>query len=288
MKTTNQPKLTQCPHCQSVFDLSEEEIQLALGAVRCGECMKIFNANYHLVEPLNNKTNPEQNSRSTSHSVTANPTIQDNSIPTLQEHPSSSDLQTQTDIQPEIDLHPEDELYPEIELETELVTSTTTESTESFQITTAFEDENEDEIENEEAEVPASGKPHKKPIIAGLFFVLIAVLVGGWWVANSTPPSHYNFTEVRLSPASDPKKMEIHFKLTNTSQQKMALPSLNIQLLNLSSQPISSEIIANSELKSTLNVLEAGSSELVTVSVNRPSTFVQSARIQEYLEDTKL
>jgi len=82
--------------------------------------------------------------------------------------------------------------------------------------------------------------------------------------------------------------MDVHFKLTNTSQQKLALPSLNIQLLNLSSQPISSEIITSNNLATNFRELEAGASQAITVSVNRPSTFVQSALIQAHLEDAKL
>jgi predicted Zn finger-like uncharacterized protein len=35
---------TSCPHCQSRFRVSEQQIQLAMGQVQCGECGKIFDA----------------------------------------------------------------------------------------------------------------------------------------------------------------------------------------------------------------------------------------------------
>ncbi|MFT5987175.1 MAG: putative Zn finger-like uncharacterized protein [Marinobacter psychrophilus] len=35
---------TQCPHCQTRFRVTEEQLEVAKGRVRCGSCMKIFNA----------------------------------------------------------------------------------------------------------------------------------------------------------------------------------------------------------------------------------------------------
>jgi len=35
---------TSCPHCASRFRVSEDQIQLAMGQVQCGECGKIFDA----------------------------------------------------------------------------------------------------------------------------------------------------------------------------------------------------------------------------------------------------
>lgn len=41
-------KLTRCPHCETLFEVSLNELQTAEGAVRCGQCLRIFNATYHL------------------------------------------------------------------------------------------------------------------------------------------------------------------------------------------------------------------------------------------------
>jgi len=35
---------TQCPHCQTRFRVTEEQLEVAKGRVRCGSCMKIFDA----------------------------------------------------------------------------------------------------------------------------------------------------------------------------------------------------------------------------------------------------
>ena len=271
MNTTIPSKLTQCPHCQNVFDISDEEMQLALGAVRCGECMKIFNANYHLVDSSKGDTssvhNPSLENENKTDDLTDQP-IQSTNIPTLQEYPQTS--------LPTSQLTPEENDFTSIDslLKTDKA---------SF-----------DEVEQSNDNQPTDNtdkEPQKKltkPFIAGLFALVAAILVGSWIFTNSVTSNYYQFTEVRLSPSSDPKKVDIHFKLINTSQQNLALPNLTIQLLNLSSQPISSEIITSNELQTNLTELKAGASQALTVSVNRPSTFVQTALIQEYLEDSKL
>lgn len=41
-------KLTRCPHCETLFEVSLNELKTAEGAVRCGQCLRIFNATYHI------------------------------------------------------------------------------------------------------------------------------------------------------------------------------------------------------------------------------------------------
>lgn len=41
---------TQCPHCAAQFRLSDQHLKQAKGAVRCGSCMLVFQADQHLVE----------------------------------------------------------------------------------------------------------------------------------------------------------------------------------------------------------------------------------------------
>jgi len=40
--------ITQCPHCQVKFKLTESQLNAAKGSVRCGACLNIFNAKEHL------------------------------------------------------------------------------------------------------------------------------------------------------------------------------------------------------------------------------------------------
>ena len=42
---------TQCPNCQTRFRVTEEQLGIAKGKVRCGNCMKVFNAIEHQVIP---------------------------------------------------------------------------------------------------------------------------------------------------------------------------------------------------------------------------------------------
>ena len=41
---------TQCPHCGAQFRISEQHLAQAKGAVRCGSCLKVFQATDHLIE----------------------------------------------------------------------------------------------------------------------------------------------------------------------------------------------------------------------------------------------
>ncbi|TYC57244.1 DUF3426 domain-containing protein [Marinobacter sp. BW6] len=47
---------TQCPNCQTRFRVTEEQLGIAKGKVRCGNCMKVFNAIEHQVVPGGNKS----------------------------------------------------------------------------------------------------------------------------------------------------------------------------------------------------------------------------------------
>ncbi len=42
---------TQCPSCQTRFRVTEEQLGIAKGKVRCGNCMKVFNAVEHQIIP---------------------------------------------------------------------------------------------------------------------------------------------------------------------------------------------------------------------------------------------
>ena len=44
--------LTQCPHCNTRFRVSSEQLFAAQGAVRCGSCMQVFNARLFLEQDL--------------------------------------------------------------------------------------------------------------------------------------------------------------------------------------------------------------------------------------------
>lgn len=42
--------LTKCPHCNTTFRLTQAQLQIADGAVRCGACYRVFHANEHIVK----------------------------------------------------------------------------------------------------------------------------------------------------------------------------------------------------------------------------------------------
>jgi len=52
MSDTSNVTLTQCPHCDTVFQVSDEQLQVAQGRVRCGRCQGVFDALVHPYEQV--------------------------------------------------------------------------------------------------------------------------------------------------------------------------------------------------------------------------------------------
>src|SRR5690606_5689889 len=50
--------VTQCPHCRTSFRISRAQLGAAHGAVRCGACMRVFNAAQQLLVDQNRATKP--------------------------------------------------------------------------------------------------------------------------------------------------------------------------------------------------------------------------------------
>ncbi len=260
MNTTNSIQQAECPHCHSIFSISDEEIALALGAVRCGECMKIFNASYHLINVSTAIPISKEEKELQTRVLAANLANESNkntpplpplfsTIPTLQEPTEKVDF-----------------------------------------LSSATHDENLEVTETEEVEEEVEEtKQRTKPFIAGLFLLLITLFTAGWLFINQAPPIAYTFTDVRLMPSNgDSKKIDVYFKINNVTKQKLPLPNLTIQLLNLSAQPVSSEVIMAADLKPATTELAAAASHEIQASLERPTTFVQSAHIEVHLNKTKL
>src|SRR5690606_21319099 len=50
--------VTQCPHCRTSFRISRAQLGAAHGAVRCGACMRVFNAAQQLLVDQNRASQP--------------------------------------------------------------------------------------------------------------------------------------------------------------------------------------------------------------------------------------
>lgn len=48
----------QCPQCQTIFRVSDEQLSAAYGQVRCGQCLNIFDAREHSREDLRTRNTP--------------------------------------------------------------------------------------------------------------------------------------------------------------------------------------------------------------------------------------
>lgn len=53
-------QLTQCPHCKASFKVSDEQLSIANGRVRCGACLNIFDAIAYRISPTPVDTHDEE------------------------------------------------------------------------------------------------------------------------------------------------------------------------------------------------------------------------------------
>lgn len=305
LHTTNH--LARCPHCESTFEVSPEELDLALGAVRCGQCMKIFNANFHRVTP---PTSDQQSATEDEQPAFHDP------IPTLHEQyhepestaatPEAAEAMAAAEAVDEDWL--DDELLAfEAELETALVEPEDSPDTPKPPALAAYDPDTE-EINGEESdrldepaasdwvtETRAAPKPptrdqgaqlaslmnYKNHLIA--LAAVVLVTLGGlltWQLLPDSSSSPLEVSEVRISPASSPQLMQVHFQLTNLANEDLDLPAIQVELLNLSRQVIASQRVEASQVESEVDYLEAASRHHFSVEVERPSTYVQDARVQ--------
>ncbi|SFX66824.1 MJ0042-type zinc finger domain-containing protein [Marinospirillum alkaliphilum] len=302
MRVNDQVKQTRCPHCNSVFEVTEEEMQQAFGAVRCGDCMKIFNAAYHLINT------PHATPGTDEHDHTLDE--DQHGIPTLHEHPDSNnpldkmedavqapaipdaihtaDTLHTTDTQPPsntLDMHhPLDE-----SINSEYTSGLSTIETDEMPDTN-IRDFDPLVTDSRESGAPTAAAPEtstkqRRHLLIAVLLLLPLIGFGAYWLSGSQGSSNlgYVITEIRVAPASSPQKMQVHFQLGNAGNNPLPVPDLNIELLNLSLQPVASEVVVASDISRELTVLAPGSSHALQVSVNRPATFVQTARIHPVL-----
>lgn len=279
--------LARCPHCDSTFEVSNEELELAFGAVRCGECMKIFNANFHRIDPPHSVQKEDQEPET--------PANKD-PIPTLHEPYQQPDVEDEEDFQePEEEWLDEEMLAFEAELEVALSDPEETEDQFPAEIPEAEEPASDPSLDEELVTESRDPQPHKKAkkvrkqlqiqdyrkSLLALAAVLVASLasLGAWSLWSPQTSSHWVADEVRISPSTSPQKMEVHFQLSNQGRETYALPDLQVDLLNLSRQVIATQTVDAVDIKTDIQQIEAGGRQALHVEVERPSTFVQNARI---------
>lgn len=96
-------RTTKCPHCQTLFKVTDDQLKLYNGAVRCGVCQQIFNgANYLQAEqPASNNSRHPDKEISLPQAL---PPFADPAQPADEEEPSPAPASSLTDEEDEITL----------------------------------------------------------------------------------------------------------------------------------------------------------------------------------------
>ncbi len=76
------PTITQCPHCKTAFRVTQHQLNLASGNVRCGCCLSIFKAQHHwLTDPTSSSTEQDRNYAARLDATASQHTLQCNDDP---------------------------------------------------------------------------------------------------------------------------------------------------------------------------------------------------------------
>lgn len=135
----------------------------------------------------------------------------------------------------------------------------------------------------EQPSQPPAASKFKLFAVVGLIAVVISAALAFSWLKVQSKPS-FAFSDIHLAPAvNNPKKMQVNFTVQNLSAADLPLPTVTVQLLNLSSQVISQEQVPANQLSSSSAEIKARASQSLSLLVERPSTFVQEARIHAEL-----
>lgn len=262
-------QVTTCPHCATRFVIQSEELEEAFGAVRCGQCMKIFNARFHLSQ--------EQLPTAEALTRTAQPT--DSHLPLV-----ADDI-----------INPFDEEAELRAFEAELATALTdpdeipadqeaqTQAAEPVPLMTEVRHAPPVD-ETQPRQTPAGSgllkrfnRVHLLMGAAGLLLTLAVVTL--LTLSQPAATSIYQVGEVTLSPLSNRSQLAVSLQLTNLTDKIQPLPDLQVDLLNISGQSVYSQRIAAADMTASSSTLAPGGSVALTLPMARPTTYVTAAQV---------
>jgi predicted Zn finger-like uncharacterized protein len=152
--------LTRCPHCQTTFRVTTEQLRVRQGRVRCGACQSVFDALDSLTDELAVISPPEPEAESR---------LPLDGEPVPDDGEPGSEAETELDSQPEPEPQPQPEPEAEPELEQGQEPTTHAEVTETPPPHTVTED---DEAPLPEEWTFAAPPPRRWPWVLGTLLLL--------------------------------------------------------------------------------------------------------------------
>lgn len=247
MKKTTQAILAHCPHCGSTFKATPAMLEQAFGAVRCGQCLKIFNAHYHqLHTPELNFSRQELDffspkaSRHQESGLTKPPPQGGIWAVSM---PDAAPLEAPRAQEPE-PVSPDSSPYTQKYLH-------------------ALKDFFTSRLQQ------------------GVLALLIILSLSIFFTAQThwRTPDPYLVRHVQLIPHPQQNMISVQFELSNGGGRVLPVPSVRVELLNLSQQALSEQRILPEALAVDTPMLAPGAAHVVRVELQRPATFVHSARV---------
>lgn len=296
---TSTTQLALCPNCTSAFSITQEQLEAALGAVRCGQCKKIFNAKFNLVTLEELQATDEVQATPLAKEIAEST---DNLEETATESLLAIDEPLETLDLAETDLTPaEQEHFDQVdnhldswlEAETEFCSSIASNTADLADESNLEEDDflselipdnlTSDLLEPQEKTMAKKKKSLLLPVALISLMLALALGIGGaLWFINSSSQGDFKISKVSVNPTASQLQLRVEFKITNTSNSTQLLPPLEVHLLNLSNKTITKHPATSSSLGAPSSSLQAGQSFDLSLTVERPNTLVKSAKVKLY------
>ena len=287
MSVTDTPIIAVCPHCASHFRVSTEVMQQAHGAVRCGDCKKIFNARFHQwqaqVPPPQVKSADEHPLPPSTQRFDAEEDLDafEATLRNALTDPDDTDESWMDQADPFAIQDEEESLT--LRPDSDPLPSPTHNSP-----TPAWKTKGKAWLQT----LTAQGQPWVEKLPAGLrkrplwlLAIPVVVLALILILAAASPSSeaqinhHWGIQDLSIRPGSERDLIGLQFVLVQQNSQPTEWPRLRIELLNASRQVTFTQDIAASELVSPQAEASPGNQHSLMLEVPRPAIFVQSARV---------
>lgn len=242
-----------CPHCKLVYKVSDEQLNKALGAVRCSGCMKIFNA-------LNHKLDREQLSKY-KHQL-HNLHVYDDELS------ASGILQVETDF-------------------------FIGQENNQFDKSLGIKPKNSYNLhQNKSAQKKPIQKrqslfvelKNKLSVIyfafGALVILTLAVFAFKFFFATQAENTGFKIENILLLPADNLKEFKVEFTIENLNLKATYMPELEIEMQDLSKNIIKRQIIDESFFGGNLKLLPSKQERKISLTLIRPKKLVAGVEIK--------
>lgn len=241
-----------CPHCKLLYKVSDEQLNKALGAVRCSGCMKIFNALNHRVEQkeqIENHQNYANKSNLYDYLSATKVSPKENSF-----HTSAEDEQ----IDKLLGIKPKNSYNLQ---QNKSVQKKSTHKRQSLFV----------KLKNKLSVIYFT--------FGALVILTLAIFAFKFFFMAQIENTGFKISEILLLPADNLKEFRVEFTIENLNLKAAYMPDLEIEMQDLSKNIIKRQIIDENFFGGNLKLLPSKQKRKISLTLARPKKLVAGVEI---------